>query len=52
MWGKEGNWIGHVLHSNCLLKHITEGMIKGMDDEEENLSSYWMNLRKREDTRI
>jgi len=27
-------------------------MTKGMKDEEEDLSSYWMNLRKREDTRI
>jgi hypothetical protein len=49
---KGGNWIGHVLHVKCLLKHITEGMTKGMEDEEEDLSSYWMNLRKRVDTGI
>jgi hypothetical protein len=23
------NWIGHILHRNCLLKQITEGKIKG-----------------------
>jgi hypothetical protein len=52
MWRKGGNWIGHVLHINCLLKRITEGMSKGLEDEEEDVSSYWMNLSKREDTRI
>jgi hypothetical protein len=26
---REGNWICHILHSNCLLKHITEGNIGG-----------------------
>jgi hypothetical protein len=23
------NWIGHILHWNCLLKHVIEGKIKG-----------------------
>jgi len=23
------NWIGHILHRNCLLKHVIEGRIKG-----------------------
>jgi hypothetical protein len=23
------NWIGHILHRNCLLKHITEGNTEG-----------------------
>ena len=22
-------WIGHILHQNCLLKHITEGKLEG-----------------------
>ena len=22
------NWIGHILHGNCLLKHVTEGHIE------------------------
>ena len=26
---KEANWIGYILHRNCLLKHIIEGKIKG-----------------------
>jgi hypothetical protein len=26
---RKANWIGHILHSNCHLKHVTEGKIKG-----------------------
>jgi hypothetical protein len=26
------NWIGHLLGMNCLLKHVTEGMIEGRID--------------------
>jgi hypothetical protein len=22
---KEANWIGHIVHRNCLLKHVIEG---------------------------
>jgi hypothetical protein len=25
----KANWIGHILHRNCLLQHIIEGKIKG-----------------------
>jgi hypothetical protein len=25
---KKANWIGHILHRNCLLKHVTEGKIE------------------------
>jgi hypothetical protein len=38
---------------NCLLKHFIEGEIHGkievMENEEEDVSIYWMTLRKRED---
>ena len=27
--GREVKWIGHILLRNCLLKHVTEGKIKG-----------------------
>jgi hypothetical protein len=26
---RKANWIGHILHRNCLLKHIIEGKIIG-----------------------
>jgi hypothetical protein len=26
--GRKGNWIGHILLVNCLLKHLTEGKIE------------------------
>jgi hypothetical protein len=26
---RKANWIGHILHRNCLLKHIIEGKIRG-----------------------
>ena len=48
---RKANWIGHILHRNCLLKHVIEGAIEGKDkrqeEEEEDLSSCWMNVRKR-----
>jgi hypothetical protein len=25
---RKANWIGHILHKNCLLKHVTEAKIK------------------------
>jgi hypothetical protein len=47
---RKGNWIGHILHRNCLLKRVLEGKIEVKRDEEEDVSSYWMALRKREGT--
>jgi len=26
---RRANWIGHILHRNCLLKHVIEGKIEG-----------------------
>jgi hypothetical protein len=26
---RKTNWIGHILHRNCLLKHIIEGKVEG-----------------------
>jgi hypothetical protein len=41
------------LHRNCLLQRVTEGKIRGGEkwqtDKEEDVGSYWMTLRKRED---
>ena len=29
LYERTANWIGHTLHRNCLLKHITEGKVEG-----------------------
>jgi hypothetical protein len=48
------NRIGHTLHWNCHLKHVTEEKIEGriqvMGKEEEYIRSYWITLRKLEVT--
>ena len=45
------NWIGHILHGNCLLKHITEGRMevivrrgrrrKELMDDFKETRGYW-----------
>ena len=47
---KKANWIGHILCRNCLLKHIIERNLEGREDEDDNVSSYRMILRKQGDT--
>jgi hypothetical protein len=47
---KKGNWIGHTLRRNCLIRHVTEGQIEGREDKKEDVSSYWIPLRKRKKT--
>ena len=50
---RKANWIGHILRMNCLLRHIIEGKIEGrigVTEDDEDLSSYWKALRKREGT--
>jgi inosine/xanthosine triphosphate pyrophosphatase family protein len=46
---RKANYVGHILCRNCLIKHVVEGKIKGrigmMENEEEDVSSYWTNLR-------
>jgi hypothetical protein len=42
------------LHKNCLLEHVIEGKLEGRIEMTgrwgRSVSSYWMALRKREDT--
>jgi hypothetical protein len=44
----------HILCRNCLIKQVIarniEERIEGWEDEEEDVSSYRMSLRKREGT--
>jgi hypothetical protein len=49
---RKANWNGHILRRNCLLKRVIEGNLKVGEDEEEDLSSYWMTVLKREGARI
>jgi hypothetical protein len=45
---------GHILRRNCLTKYVIRGKIVGGIEvtgrQGKNVSSYWMTLRKREDT--
>jgi hypothetical protein len=51
---RKANWIGHILRRNCLLKQVIEGKLEGRIEmtgrRRKDVSSYWMTLRKREDT--
>jgi len=42
--------LGNILHRNCLLKQVIEEKKGRTDDEEEDVSSYWITLRKRKET--
>jgi len=46
----KATWICYILRRNCLQKHFMEGKIEVMDDEEEDVGRYWMNVTKREGT--
>jgi hypothetical protein len=46
---RKSYWIGHILQTNCLLNHVIEDKYKESEDEEKDVGSYWMTLRKRVD---
>jgi hypothetical protein len=33
---EKGNWIGHILHRNCLLKHVTQSKDRGKHRSDGN----------------
>jgi len=39
--------IGHRLRWNCFVRQVIEGKMEEKKDEEEDVSRYWMTLRKR-----
>jgi hypothetical protein len=39
---RKANWIGHIVHRNCLPKHIIEEKIEVKKRKEEDIRSYWM----------
>jgi hypothetical protein len=53
---RKANWIGHILCRNCLLRQVIEEKIKGRievtGNEEGDIESHWMTVRKGDDTHI
>jgi hypothetical protein len=51
---KEGRLTGLVIISvrNCILKYANESKTEGRKNEEEDVSRYWMTLRKGENTGV
>jgi hypothetical protein len=45
------NWIDHIVQKNWHIRYVTEGK-KCRVDEEEDVRSYWIGLRKGEDNAI
>jgi hypothetical protein len=53
---RKPNWIGHILHRNCLLRQVIDGKIKGEIEvtgrRERRSGKLLDDLRKGEDTLI
>jgi hypothetical protein len=50
---RKANWIGHMLHRNCLLTHVIEGKLEGrreMMGRRERRRKQLLDLKEREDT--
>jgi hypothetical protein len=47
---RKAGWIGHTMRRNCFLEHYRRKDKRNKkrlrEDEEEDVSSYWMNLSK------
>jgi hypothetical protein len=41
---RKANCTGHMLHTNRLIKHVTEGNIEVKRRREKGVDSYWVNL--------
>jgi len=44
---RKANWIGHIVRRNWILKRVIEGEVEVREDEEEDVSSYWITLSKK-----
>ena len=44
---RKANWIGHILHRNCLLQRVIEGMIKGGIEVTERRRKLLDDLKER-----
>jgi len=43
---RKADWIGHILHRICLLKHYIEGKIKGIGEKEKDVCSLLSTFKK------
>jgi hypothetical protein len=50
--GRKANWNCHIFHRNFLLKHAVEGKIKRRENDEKDVNSHSVTLRKTEVTGI
>jgi len=41
---KKADWIGHILHKNCLLKQVIEGKIEGRTEATERRGTGYKHL--------
>ena len=49
---KKGNWIGHILPRNCLLKHVFEEEMQGTGRGGRRRKRLFNGLKEKEYTRI
>ena len=45
------NWSGYILRRKCLLKYVIEGKINGREDEKEDISSFYVTWRNKDDVK-
>jgi len=43
--GSKAIWSGHIMRTNCLQNTLFKVGYKRREDEEKDISSYWMTLR-------
>jgi len=44
---RKADWFGHIFRRNCLVQHVVDGKVEGRNDEEKDVSNYWMTLREK-----
>jgi hypothetical protein len=49
---RKANWIGHILHRKCLLKHVIEGYTDGRSDGNTRKKTSAVTIRSKVEERI
>jgi hypothetical protein len=47
--GRMAIWIGHTLHRNCLLRHVSEGKIEGTGSRGRRRKQLLGNVKKKKE---